>query len=326
MLEHGGNLGAAAQKFGITFADWIDLSTGINPDAYPVPLIDPACWKRLPENGDGLEAAAAAYYGTPRLLTVPGAQAAVQALPALFAPVVVACLTPIYAEHPQAWERAGHKLRRLPTLERAMAAATPNVLLCNPNNPTASALARGALLDAVAQLKQRGGWLIVDEAFVDPEPESSITTLAGSDEAPNLIVLRSLSKFFGLAGARVGFAFGATEKLDQLRELIGPWPVAHPSRAVARHALADVAWQDAMREKLGAQSQRLAETLAPLGEVTRTALFCSVKTPAAEALFEHFARRAILTRHFAQHGLLRFGLPGDEAQWQRLESAISERA
>jgi cobalamin biosynthetic protein CobC len=258
------------------------------------------------------------------MLVLPGSQAAIQGLPALFSPVSVACLSPTYEEHAQAWTRAGHKLRRLPTLARALAAATPNVLLCNPNNPTATTLPRSALLDAAGQLQHRGGWLIVDEAFADPEPDNGIATLAGSADAPNLIVLRSLGKFFGLAGARVGFVFAASEKLDRLRELIGPWPVAHPSRAVARLALADLAWQDATRKRLAYSSQRLAECLAPFGEVNRTALFCTLNTAHVAALFEHLARRAILTRRFDQLGLLRFGLPGQEAEWQRLALALAE--
>lgn len=324
MLEHGGRLRSAAQQYGIPLADWLDLSTGINPQSYPVGPINPACWNRLPEDNDGLEAAAAAYYGNERLLVLPGSQAAIQTLPALFSPVVVACLSPLYEEHPQAWERCGHKLRRLPNLPRMLAAMTPNVLLCNPNNPTATALPREALLDAADQLRKRGGWLIVDEAFGDPEPENCIASLAGSEAAPNLIVLRSLGKFFGLAGARVGFLFGASDKLDRLREALGPWPVSHPSRAVAKQALEDFAWQIAARAKLADDSRRLEEMLAPLGEVSRTALFCSVKTAQTSQLVEHFARRAILTRHYESTDLLRFGLPANEAQWQRLAVALAE--
>ena len=326
MLEHGGKLRLAAQQYQIPLADWMDLSTGINPEVYPVPPLDPACWNRLPEDDDGLEAAAAEYYGNERLLVLPGSQAAIQALPALFRPLVVSCLSPLYEEHPQAWERAGHKLRRLPSLARALAAATPNIVLCNPNNPTATALPRAMLVDAAGQLQRRGGWLIVDEAFADPEPDNGLVALAGSAEAPNLIVLRSLGKFFGLAGARVGFIFGAADKLELLREMIGPWPVSHPARVVARHALSDRPWQAAMRERLQAASQRLAELLAPHGETVRTALFCTLRPAdagALAALFDHLAQHAILTRRFDTPGLLRFGLPGSEAAWQRLATALS---
>ncbi len=330
MLEHGGRLRRAAAEYQIPLADWLDLSTGINPAGYPVPPIDPTCWNRLPEDDDGLEEAAAAYYGNPRLLVLPGSQAGIQGLPALLPRGVVACVAPLYEEHPQAWARAGHKLRRLPTLARALAAATPNVLLCNPNNPTAMAHDRATLLAAAATLRQRGGVLIVDEAFADPEPERSVVDLAGSTDAPNLIVLRSLGKFFGLAGARVGFLFAGETLRHTLREALGPWPVAHPARAVARAALLDTAWQAAARQALATAALRLAAVLAPLGgtadAVTRTPLFCTLRVENQETLAgldAHFARRAILVRRFDEHGLLRFGLPPDEAGWERLSTAVA---
>ena len=330
MLEHGGRLRRAAAEYQIPLADWLDLSTGINPAGYPVPPIDPTCWNRLPEDDDGLEEAAAAYYGNPRLLVLPGSQAGIQGLPALLPRGVVACVAPLYEEHPQAWARAGHKLRRLPTLARALAAATPNVLLCNPNNPTATALDRETLVAAAETLRKRGGVLIVDEAFADPEPERSVVDLAGSTDAPNLIVLRSLGKFFGLAGARVGFLFAGETLRHTLREALGPWPVAHPARAVARAALLDTAWQAAARQALATAALRLAAVLAPLGgtadAVTRTPLFCTLRVENQEtlaALDAHFARRAILVRRFDEHGLLRFGLPPDEAGWERLSTVVA---
>ena len=330
MLEHGGRLRRAAAEYQIPLADWLDLSTGINPAGYPVPPIDPMCWNRLPEDDDGLEEAAAAYYANPRLLVLPGSQAGIQGLPGLLPRGVVACVAPLYEEHPQAWARAGHKLRRLPTLARALAAATPNVLLCNPNNPTATALDRETLVVAAETLRKRGGVLIVDEAFADPEPERSVVDLAGSTDAPNLIVLRSLGKFFGLAGARVGFLFAGETLRHTLREALGPWPVAHPARAVARAALLDTAWQAAARQALATAALRLAAVLAPLGgtvdAVTRTPLFCTLRVENQETLAgldAHFARRAILVRRFDEHGLLRFGLPPDEAGWERLSMAVA---
>ena len=99
---------------------------------------------------------------------------------------------------------------------------------------------------------------------------------------------------------------------------------AYCAATQGRLALADLAWQDATRKRLAYSSQRLAECLAPFGEVNRTALFCTLKTAHVAALFEHLARRAILTRRFDQQGLLRFGLPGQEAEWQRLDLALAE--
>jgi hypothetical protein len=136
-------------------------------------------------------------------------------------------LTPIYEEHPQAWERAGHKLRRLQNAfwRARWLAATPIIVLCNPNNPTGRRLpAAASLLEAAAQLQRRGGWLIVDEAFGDPDPENCLSPLSPAARAPNLIVLRSLGKFFGLAGARVGFVFGAPTNSNATAEVLVPGP------------------------------------------------------------------------------------------------------
>lgn len=324
MLEHGGRLREAAAHYQIPLENWLDLSTGINPAAWPVPPLSTACWQRLPEVNDGLEAAAAAYYGNANLLPVAGSQAAIQRLPTLLPRAVVACISPIYNEHPPAWQQAGHKVRFLQNalLPRALSAATPYVLLCNPNNPTADRHPHDVAVDAAKQLKKRGGWLIVDEAFIDPTPAESLAPLAGSEEAPNLIVFRSLGKFFGLAGARVGFLFAAPELLSRMAEAIGPWAVAGPSREAARLALQDSIWQKQARHTLQQSSQRLHTLLEPLGETKSCALFATLSAQDSQGLHEFLARQAILTRHFDQQGLLRFGLPADETAWQRLAQAL----
>jgi cobalamin biosynthesis protein CobC len=330
MLEHGGRLRQAARGSVIPLADWLDLSTGINPQAWPVPPLPPAVWQRLPEDDDGLAAAAAAYYGNDRLLAVAGSQAAIQMLPQLFPLAAVACLAPLYGEHPVAWQGAGHRLRRLPAgnLARALAAATPRVLLCNPNNPTAHALSRAEVLAAADTLAQRGGWLVVDEAFVDATPELSVADLAGSETAPNLVVLRSLGKFFGLAGARVGFVFGDRDLLAALGEKLGPWSVSHPARWVATQALADRAWQAAARRQLADASRRLVDLLAPLALVdappAACALFVTLRLPQVKPLANFLKARGILVRIYPEESLLRCGLPGDEIAWQRLAAALAE--
>lgn len=325
MLEHGGRLREAAAQYNIPLADWLDLSTGINPHGWPVPGLPASCWQRLPEAGDGLEAAAAAYYGNANLLPVAGSQAAIQLLPMLMPRAVVACISPLYTEHPQAWSRAGHRLRFLQnaTLPRALAAATPYVLLCNPNNPTAERHPHAVAVDAAQQLKKRGGWLIVDEAFMDGTPEDSLTPLAGTADAPNLLVLRSLGKFFGLAGARVGFLFGAPDLLARMSETMGPWAVSGPAREAARLALSDTAWQAAMRPKIMADGRRLQQLLAPLGEAKSAGLFATLTTAHSVELHEALARQGILVRRYDQLPLVRFGLPGCEAEWQRLATALS---
>ncbi|NMG56669.1 threonine-phosphate decarboxylase CobD [Aromatoleum aromaticum] len=327
MLEHGGRRRAAARRYAIPEADWLDLSTGISPHAYPVPAIAAEDWLRLPEDDDGLLDAAAAYYGTARLVALAGSQPAIQGLPFLLPRGRVGVLAPTYAEHPHHWQRAGHDVIRFAAAALPAVADTLDTLvICQPNNPDAGCIAPAVLIDVAERLQARGGHLVVDEAFIDATPDASVITLAGA-RLPNLVVLRSLGKFFGLAGARVGFVAARPDLLAALREAAGPWPLCGPARTVARRALADTAWQDVMRRTLAEASARLARLLAPLDpeDMRRVhPLFVWLPTPAAESIAAALARQGILVRHFAAPDCqgLRFGLPGTENDWQRLDAAI----
>ncbi len=323
LVEHGGKLRAAAQRYGIALAEWIDLSTGINPHGWPLPAIPASAWARLPEDEDELVAAASAFYGAPELLPVAGSQAAIQTLPQLRPHSRVAILSPAYAEHQHAWRKAGHEVVAVAPERVAEAVHCADVVvLVNPNNPTGHTFDADQLLQWRVRLAARGGWLIVDEAFMDVTPEQSI---AAHTAQAGLIVLRSLGKFFGLAGARVGFVLAQGALLRQMQALLGPWSVAGPARFVATAALRDLDWHARMRQLLPQQSARLAAMLswhgiAPSGG---TALFQSVVIDRAESLHEQLARQGLFTRLFADAPRLRFGLPGDEPQWQRLDAALS---
>lgn len=323
MLEHGGGVIAASKRYAIPIEDWLDLSTGINPNGWPVPEIPAAIWRRLPETEDGLIQAAAAYYRTNSLLPVAGSQTAIQALPKLRSRCRVGVLTPSYNEHRYAWSRAGHTVANIAADELDAAIAQLDVVvLCNPNNPTAGAFATETLLAWHAKLAAKGGWLVVDEAFIDATPESSIARHAGEN---GLIVLRSLGKFFGLAGARVGFVLAAVDFLDALSDRLGPWTVTGPSRFVATQALEDRSWQETTRARLVPEAQRLAALLSRHGLAPNggTALFQWTRTSRAVLIHEHLARLGILTRLFTEPPGLRFGLPAGATQWQRLDAALT---
>lgn len=322
-LHHGGRLREAANCYGIPLGQWLDLSTGINPVGWPVPPLPAACWQRLPEADDGLECAAADHYGAVHLLPLAGSQAAIQALPALRPACRVGFLAASYAEHAAAWRRQGHELVPLE------AGAIPRLLsgldvllLVNPNNPTGESFSPEQLLAWHAALAARGGWLVVDEAFMDATPERSVARYTG---VAGLIVLRSLGKFFGLAGARVGFALAWPALLSRLAGILGPWAVSGPAREAARLALEDRAWQAEARQRLAREEKRLQALLTRHGLVPAAgpALFQYCPTAQAVALHEALARQGILTRLFESPPALRFGLPGDEAAWQRLEQALS---
>lgn len=323
MLEHGGKLIQAARRYNIPVEDWLDLSTGLNPWPWPVNRVPIDAWSRLPDEDDGLMQAARDYYGGKQPLPVAGSQAAIQALPRLREQSSqIAILDPAYAEHAHAWQTAGFSVMPLSSdsIDEAIGYHDVIVLL-SPNNPTGECFSIEQCLYWHARLQQRGGWLIVDEAFIDSTPERS---LVPHTQQKGLIVLRSLGKFFGLAGARVGFVFAEPTLLTQLAELLGPWPISGPSRCVAKLALHDTQWQLTTRKQLVTQGQRLQQLLGnnELTPSSGTSLFQWVKIASAAFIHEQLAKQGILTRRFEKPASLRFGLPATEQQWSRLEQAL----
>jgi len=324
MLEHGGNLGDAIVRFGRPRADWLDLSTGINPQPYPVPALASDAWHRLPELNPALAAAAASYYGAPQLLPVAGTQAAIQTLPRLRSPSRVVVAAPAYAEHAHRWALAGHSMREVPYEELESAVADCEVMvICNPNNPTGATIAPELLLAWAERLASRQGWLVVDEAFGDTTPHLSVAAWA---DRPGLIVLRSVGKFFGLAGLRLGFVAAQRALLAQLAEYLGPWSVSGPAQDIGCAALGDLAWQQAMRRHLLHAGERLHMLLAAHGiSASGSALYQWWPEPRAEAFWRHMAQRGIWVRLFTRGACgIRLGLPPDEAGWLRLTQALEE--
>ena len=321
MPEHGGNIAEAARRLGIPAESWLDLSTGISPFSCPIPPLTRTVWQRLPQGGDSLLAAASVYYGTRQLVAVPGSQAAIQLLPQILcanSPAkAIAIVWPTYVEHPLAWQAAGANVS---TIEPHGAAAAADrvdaLLLCNPNNPTGHHWSADELLALHARLAARGGWLVVDEAFVDATPELSLAAHAGK---PGLVILRSVGKFFGLAGARVGFVLAPAAVRESLRREIGPWAITGPSEVAATGALVNTKFQTMARSRLHDSSQRMQRVLQAHGYAVSglTHYFAWVRHVRARELQKHFAREGILIRVFDDPPSFRLGLPGTAAEWRR---------
>jgi cobalamin biosynthetic protein CobC len=322
MLEHGGRLRKAALEYGIAEADWLDLSSGLAPWPFPIPEIPLRAWARLPETDDGLEQAACDYYGAAQVLPVAGSQMAIQLLPRLRRAGKVGVLSPCYAEHAEAWRRNGYIVREVLEQEVDFFLDRLDVLVVvNPNNPTGLSLSPSRLLDWHSRLAQRGGWLVVDEAFMDNTPQLSIAPFANQ---VGLIVLRSFGKFFGLAGVRLGFVLAERKLLKLLAEQVGPWAVSGPTRVLGQACLQDTEGHAQQRLRSDEASQRLAALLEryDLNPQGGCALFQWLITERAEELHEFMARRGILLRLFTNNSSLRFGLPADAAEEARLEQAL----
>jgi cobalamin biosynthetic protein CobC len=311
--DHGGGLDAAIARWGGTRAGWIDLSTGINPHAYPLPALPPDAWTTLPDAAaeETLLAAARRFWNVPAgagILAAPGTSALIARLPALFPPAHVRIPGPTYNEHARAFTAQGW------TLADSTAEA---LVLVHPNNPD------GRVWSAD---EAQAGFLILDESFADIRPEDSLIALAAR---PGTILLKGLGKFWGLAGLRLGFAIGDPALLARLAALLGPWPVSGPALAIGKAALSDEEWAEATRRRLARNAARLDALLQAAGAQTvgGTALYRLAQTPDAIRWQEALARRHIWTRRFPYSDTwLRFGLPADEAQWLRLSQALEDIA
>lgn len=321
--EHGGGLDRAAAHYGIARERWVDLSTGINPAAYPLPVLPPALWQLLPDAAllDRLRAAAASCYGVPeqaRVVPGPGSQALIQWLPRIEEASRVAVVGPTYNEHAPAWAAAGHAVEEVRGIE-AIPDEAGIVVIVNPNNPDGRVTDPRHLLELT-----RRRLVVVDEAFADLVPDISVARWA---DRPNLVVLRSFGKFFGLAGLRLGFALTEQRRALALEAALGPWPVSGPAAAIGAVALADHAWVAATRMDLAIAASRL-DTLAAsnrLAIIGGTPLFRLLAHPEAQDLFERLAGAAILVRRFAAYPeWLRLGLPGSESAWDRLAAALAD--
>lgn len=329
--EHGGNLLSASQHYDIPLELWIDLSTGVNPNAYPVKQINTLSFNDLPYLRPDFVRSAQNYYlsgyDSLSLLAIPGSQWAIQQLPKLLNnyPVLVPSIG--YQEHSKHWSKS-NAIIRYPdlTLEEQIAfideaideCSKQHLVVINPNNPTGTLVPRSQLLKWAEALDQ-GAYLIVDEAFIDVKEGSLLCHEWLPD---NIIVLRSFGKFFGLAGIRLGFVFAESEVIRALESELGLWQVNGPAQELGTQALSDSAWQERARAVI-ANSLRLTEQwLARFQSglvysvLASSGLFISwlVSSEDALNLAERLALTGILVRVIKvddNQSILRFGLLND---------------
>jgi cobalamin biosynthetic protein CobC len=327
-MKHGGDLTQAIAQYGGTPSTWLDLSTGINPRPWPIPAALPdRIWQGLPSHADqdALIAAARVAYNLPQSVEIAaasGTQALIQWLPYLTGPGAVAIMAPTYTEHAAAWTSGGHEVITLTALDHLPDHAR-YVVIVNPNNPDGRLLGESALARVAAQLRERGGWLVIDEAFADLEPACSAVALCR--DLP-VIVLRSFGKFYGLAGLRLGFAIGPPAMIQRIAEALGPWPCSGPAQVIGRAALLDQEWAARTRETLKSQADRLDNVLGAAGFaiIGGTTLFRLVRHSEAGLRHAALAERHIWCRNFEwADDLLRFGLPGDDTAFGRLATALT---
>lgn len=311
--DHGGGLDAAIARWGGTRADWIDLSTGINPHPYPVTQFPGYAWTMLPDQSaqDDLLTAARSFWKVPQgaaILAAPGASALIARIPALAPAGCVDIPTPTYNEHAAAFVGQGWHLAQTP---HACVKADARVLV-HPNNPTGRLWSQD---EACAPLT------VIDESFCDVTPDAS---LIRETTQPGRIVLKSFGKFWGLAGVRLGFAIALPDTIQRLTDLCGPWATSGPALHIGAKALRDTTWASDTRTRLAADATRLDDLMLSHGATLAggTSLFRLYEVDDATAWQSKLAKAHIWSRVFPySKTYLRLGLPASD-QWSQLEAAL----
>lgn len=327
-VDHGGSLGRARALFPDAPQPFVDLSTGINPHAYPTLDIPATALTRLPEPAriDELSATAARAYRAPsgiNVVAAPGTQILLPRVAALVPPGTAKVLGPTYEEHRVAAETAGHACVLVTSIDQLRDSRL--AVIVNPNNPDGRVVRRADILALAEDLRGQGGLVVVDEAFMDVGPSAESVT--GDVEALPIVVLRSFGKFFGLAGVRLGFAICAEPLARRLRAELGPWAVAGTALEYGLSALTDIRWQEDTRDRLDREAHRLDGLFEQFGVSARggTSLFRHFKLAGAPHLYQALGSMGVILRAFADRpDELRCGLPANEREWSRLETALAK--
>ncbi len=309
--DHGGRIDSAVARFGGKRADWIDLSTGINPVPYPFRSVSSDAWTALPDlhAHKQLVSAARRFWQVPQeaaIFPVPGASAAIAHIPRLAETGSVHIPGPTYNEHAAAFSAQGWSVT-----ESDASTANAQVIV-HPNNPTGYLW---AAQDLAAPLR------IIDESFCDVTPAHSLVALATQ---PGTLILKSFGKFWGLAGLRLGFVIGDPELVAKLADILGPWPVSGIALDLGAQALEDEEWAETTRNRLTHDARRLDQVVAQANAtlIGGTTLFRLYRVEDAAALQTRLAQHHIWSRTFPYASdWIRLGLPPEDG-WHRVENAL----
>jgi len=287
MIVHGGDVWQVGEELGIAPAEILDFSANINPRGLP-----PRARERLAR--DASDARLLSYYPdssarrlrevlseqfgvTPDAIVIgPGAESLLAPILRYLQPKRVLVPVPAFGEYRRVCEQEQIEFSSFP-LQRSELFRAPvdrlcqriesespgAVLLSNPHNPS------GAVLDA-HEVRRVGdiaitflATLLLDEAFIDYAPDASLVREAASH--PGLVVIRSLTKFYGCPALRVGYAVAHPDAIRAVRTLLPTWPVTQFAMDALADAITDREYAQSSLSENAAERQRLADSLTRLG-------------------------------------------------------------
>lgn len=183
----------------------------------------------------------------------------------------------------------------LPSLEEAIDLNTKIIWICSPNNPTGNSINSQ---DIEMILNNFDGLVIIDEAYINFSRQQSF--LSDLNDYPNLVVLQTMSKAWGLAGLRMGMAFASPDIIGYLNKIKSPYNISQPVQDIMMTALDEIGMVNDMIVELVASRKKLQETLLSLNEVLNVypsdANFLLVKFIDAKKMYDHLLRLGIVVR------------------------------
>lgn len=275
---HGGNLYAAALRYGLEEKKIVDFSSSVNPLG-PSSSVKRAVKKSLsvldrypdPETSE-LRKSIARYFGIKpdQILCGGGASSLMHLVPRVFRPKRVLIPVPSYSEYAAAAVNSGGVVIplslkpqdgfRIDPVELAFAIKTADMaILCNPNNPTGLVIPKSEMLEIASYARENGVTLVVDESFMDYQESDSIAKEA--TQSPNIICIRSFTRFFGMPGLRIGYVISSESNIAALREGSEPWTVSAPAERAACAALNDWGHIKKTRKLIEKEREWLLSTL-----------------------------------------------------------------
>lgn len=215
----------------------------------------------------------------------------------------------------------------LEALEQAIDANTKLLFLCSPNNPTGNSLVRE---DVEMVLNNFDGLVVIDEAYINFSRHRSFSIEL--EEYPNLVVMQTLSKAWGLAALRVGTAFASEEIITVMNKVKPPYNINQPSQELALQALEEVGQVNDMIREIVKEREALKESLLQLPPVKKVypsdANFLLVKVDDARGMYEYLLQHQVVVRDRSRvelcEGCLRITV-GTPAENKTLIDALSRR-
>ncbi len=284
---HGGDVEAVSREFGIPAATLIDFSASINPAGAPVSVLsqlardaaDPRLLARYPDPTYGeLRTALSRHLDVPpaSLTIANGSAALLGAVVRAFAPATCLLAVPAFGEQPRALESAGCTIELfrlhasdgfLPkpdALCQIIETRRPALcLLTNPHNPSGALMSAADILRILHSVERAGTRLLLDEAFIDYAAAESVVSEAV--QSSPLVVMRSLTKFYGMPALRVGYAVSTPAAAALMAAQLPCWPVSTLAASAATKALADYRYARESLDAVAIEREWLRSALAAAG-------------------------------------------------------------